>query len=48
MSILAIIPARYNSSRLPGKPLSLIGNKPMIEWVYKRSKEHLKCTCCNR
>jgi 3-deoxy-manno-octulosonate cytidylyltransferase (CMP-KDO synthetase) len=41
MSILAIIPARYNSSRLPGKPLSLIGNKPMIEWVYKRTKEHL-------
>lgn len=34
--IIAIIPARYQSSRFPGKPLSLILGKPMIQWVYER------------
>lgn len=34
MKILAVIPARYNSQRFPGKPLAKIGNKPMIQWVY--------------
>ena len=34
--IIAIIPARYNSSRFPGKPLALINKKPMIQWVYER------------
>ncbi len=33
--VIAIIPARYSSSRFPGKPLALINGKPMIEWVYK-------------
>lgn len=33
--IIAIIPARYSSSRFPGKPLALIKNKPMIQWVYE-------------
>ena len=33
---VAIIPARYGSSRLPGKPLLDIGGKPMIQWVYER------------
>jgi 3-deoxy-manno-octulosonate cytidylyltransferase (CMP-KDO synthetase) len=32
-----VIPARFASSRLPGKPLLKIGNKPMIQWVYERS-----------
>jgi 3-deoxy-manno-octulosonate cytidylyltransferase (CMP-KDO synthetase) len=36
MSSTAIIPARYASTRLPGKPLLLIDNKPMIQWVYER------------
>lgn len=31
---ICIIPARYSSSRFPGKPLALINNKPMIQWVY--------------
>jgi len=31
-----IIPARYESSRFPGKPLALIGNKPMIQRVYEQ------------
>jgi len=29
-----IIPARYASSRFPGKPLAMIGNKPMVQRVY--------------
>jgi 3-deoxy-manno-octulosonate cytidylyltransferase (CMP-KDO synthetase) len=35
--ILAVIPSRFNSSRLPGKPLKIIGNKTMIEHVYLRA-----------
>lgn len=35
--IVAIIPARYQSSRLPGKPLAEIGGRPMIEHVYRRT-----------
>ncbi len=41
---LGIIPARYASSRFPGKPLALLGEKPMIQWVYERASklfEHL-------
>ncbi len=37
MSFTIIIPARYASSRLPGKPLLSIGDKPMIEHVYQRA-----------
>lgn len=37
MSFTVIIPARYASSRLPGKPLSMIGDKPMIQRVYERA-----------
>jgi 3-deoxy-manno-octulosonate cytidylyltransferase (CMP-KDO synthetase) len=33
---LAVIPARYGSQRLPGKPLALIAGKPMIQHVYER------------
>jgi len=36
LKITAIIPARYESSRFPGKPLVEINNQPMIEHVYKR------------
>lgn len=32
---IAVIPARYASSRLPGKPLLDIGGKPMLQWVYE-------------
>jgi 3-deoxy-manno-octulosonate cytidylyltransferase (CMP-KDO synthetase) len=35
MSVVAIIPVRYASSRFPGKPLATIGNKPMIQHVYE-------------
>jgi len=33
-----VIPARYASSRLPGKALLSIGGKPMIQWVYERAR----------
>lgn len=33
--IIGIIPARYDSTRFPGKPLAKILNKPMIQWVYE-------------
>jgi len=38
MSIIAIIPARYNSSRFPGKPLADIKGKTMIQRVYEQAK----------
>lgn len=37
MKVLCVIPARYASTRLPGKPLSMIAGKPMIQWVYERA-----------
>ncbi|MCB0726704.1 MAG: 3-deoxy-manno-octulosonate cytidylyltransferase [Ignavibacteria bacterium] len=39
MIIAGIIPARYASTRLPGKPLLLIHGKPMIQRVYEQSKK---------
>lgn len=36
-----IIPARYASSRFPGKPLALIGDKPMIQRVYEQAGKAL-------
>lgn len=38
MKIIGVIPARYQSSRFPGKPLADICGKPMIWWVYHRAK----------
>jgi 3-deoxy-manno-octulosonate cytidylyltransferase (CMP-KDO synthetase) len=35
--IVVIIPARYQSSRFPGKPLAILAGKPMIQWVYERA-----------
>ena len=37
MNFLGIIPARYASVRFPGKPLALLGSKPVIQWVYEKS-----------
>ncbi|MCI8462029.1 MAG: 3-deoxy-manno-octulosonate cytidylyltransferase [Lachnospiraceae bacterium] len=37
--VIAVIPARYESSRFPGKPLAMIAGKTMIERVYKRVRE---------
>lgn len=37
MKTLGIIPARYSSTRLPGKPLAMINGKAMIQRVYERA-----------
>ena len=37
MKCAAIIPARFGSTRFPGKPLALINGKPMIQWVYENT-----------
>ncbi|MDY6915400.1 MAG: 3-deoxy-manno-octulosonate cytidylyltransferase, partial [Candidatus Cloacimonadota bacterium] len=34
--IIAVIPARYGSTRLPGKPLKLLAGKPIIQHVYQK------------
>ncbi len=39
MSFTVVIPARFASSRLPGKPLAMIAAKPMIQHVYERAQE---------
>ncbi|OIP92489.1 MAG: 3-deoxy-manno-octulosonate cytidylyltransferase [Syntrophobacteraceae bacterium CG2_30_61_12] len=36
MKIVAIVPARYASTRFPGKPLALLRGKPVIQWVWER------------
>lgn len=36
MKFIAIIPARYASTRFPGKPLAMLGGKPVIERVYEQ------------
>lgn len=39
MKILCVIPARYASTRLPGKPLANIAGKSMIQHVYERASQ---------
>lgn len=39
MKIIGVIPARYKSSRFPGKPLADICGRPMIWWVYQQCKK---------
>ena len=39
MRIIGVIPARYGSSRFPGKPLADICGKPMLWWVYQQAKK---------
>ena len=45
MKFLAIIPARYASTRFPGKPLVDINGQTMIERVYERVSSHFKYCC---
>jgi 3-deoxy-manno-octulosonate cytidylyltransferase (CMP-KDO synthetase) len=45
MKIIVVIPARFQSSRFPGKPLADIHGKPMIQHVYHRS---CQATCTHR
>ena len=42
--IMGVIPARFNSSRLPGKALREIAGRPMIHWVYLNAKRSLLLT----
>lgn len=44
MHILGVIPARYASTRLPGKVLLELCGKPMIQWVYERAA---RASCLN-
>jgi len=37
MKVTILIPARMAATRFPGKPLSIINGRPMIQWVYERS-----------
>ena len=39
MKSIVVIPARYGSTRLPGKALADINGKPLIQWVYERARE---------
>ncbi len=39
IDFVVVVPARYASTRLPGKPLRIINGKPMIQHVYERGKE---------
>lgn len=39
MNVIGVIPARYASTRFPGKPLAQICGRPMIYWVYKGASE---------
>lgn len=41
-TFIGIIPARYASTRFPGKPLADIGGKPMIQRVYEQAKKALE------
>ncbi len=39
MKVVGVIPARYDSTRLPGKMLIPICGKPLIQWVYERARQ---------
>ena len=45
MKFIAIIPARYASTRFPGKPLADIQGKPMIQHVYERTSQVFEHCC---
>ena len=38
MKILVVIPARYHSKRLPGKPLRILAGRPLWEWPYREAQ----------
>lgn len=44
MSVAIVIPARFGSTRLPGKPLLLLCGKPLIRWVYERAAKSKRAT----
>src|SRR5262245_62018022 len=38
MKIIGVIPARFGSTRFPGKPLKLINGKPLLQWVVEAAR----------
>lgn len=42
MKFIGIIPARYASTRFPGKPLAMLGGKPVIQHVYEKWLQYWK------
>lgn len=42
MQIIGVIPARFASTRFPGKPLALLAGKPMIQWVIEGAQKSKK------
>lgn len=45
MKFIGLIPARYASTRFPGKPLALLGGKPVIQRVYEQVASVLDDAC---
>ena len=45
LKFLAIIPARYASTRFPAKPLAILGGKPIIQRVYERVASFFEHVC---
>ncbi len=41
MKFIGIIPARFQSTRFPGKPVVMLGDKPIIQWVYENAAKAL-------
>lgn len=39
MKVIGVIPARYGSTRFPGKPLALVAGKPLLQWVIDAAKK---------
>src|SRR5207245_10854621 len=44
MHAVGVIPARYESSRFPGKPLALIAGQPLVQRVYERARQAQRLT----
>ena len=44
MKFIGIIPARYASTRFPGKPLAMLDGKPVIQHVYEKVASCLEAT----
>ena len=42
MRVVAVIPARYGSTRFPGKPIARVGGKPLIQWVWEGAAQSKK------
>jgi 3-deoxy-manno-octulosonate cytidylyltransferase (CMP-KDO synthetase) len=42
MNFTGIIPARFQSTRFPGKPLVMLNGKPIVQWVYENARKALE------